>query len=256
MLTIREKTISLLMSYAPKIKEQTTKLVIGKLEPMITRNANELINLSSHCEQTQNQFIESLNMKRNHPELYREMDTAKDSLFEVKEKITKNENYLMSNFSHGEDSTDMKENILNAFDRNLQALEENSRIYSSLNHQTNQSSKLIELKLHINEKIRKIYEAYKFSLEVPNDEVLLLERLRISLTKIEALQEYLTDETSLIETEVSENQIHGQISSREYRTEEFPRAENRNSNMPNNNFKVKFDVQSIPSYLTAFKKFN
>jgi hypothetical protein len=255
---IRERTMNLLSNYAPRIKEETCNRVLKKIEPILVKNSNCLSELKIQSEKICEHFLLELMENKN-----TSLDCLNQQLIKTKENFGEmKENIFKNSFNPGGDNSsleDQTENILNNFDQTLQGVQENSKIYSFLLNHTNQTSKLMELKIFLSEKIKKIYETFYTLNSLPSEEVILLEKLKITLEKIEALMSLQREGENIIESCTSTEGVFLNSNKISGNPNPNPISNNLNSNnlnfLKNSKFSsnFKFDIQSIPSYYSGLK---
>lgn len=265
---IREKTMNLLLNYSQRIKEETCKLVLAKIEPILIKNSTGLselkIQTESTCEIMKKEFIEDRESSFDY--LNQQLTNVMQNYREIKEKIKINSSFFPIPQHLDENSTRdelpikdsfsvMGQDILSDFEQTLFGVEENSKIYSNLFNQTNQTTKLMELKIFLSEKIKKIYDTFYKLNSLPKEEVILLEKLKITLEKIDELMSLQRGHENIIESFSSGDPVF-------LKSHKINSYTNSNSLSFLNNSKfssnLKFDIQSIPSFFSGLKnnKFN
>lgn len=265
---IREKTMNILLNYSQRIKDETCKLVLAKIEPILIKNSTGLselkIQTESTCEIMKKEFIEDRESYFDY--LNQQLSNVMQNYREIKEKIKINSSFFPIPQQVDENSTNealpvkdsfcvMGQNILSDFEQTLFGVEENSKIYSNLFNQTNQTTKLMELKIFLSEKIKKIYDTFYKLNSLPKEEVILLEKLKITLEKIEELMSLQRGHENIIESFSSREPVF-------LNSHKINSYTNSNSLSFLNNSKfasnLKFDIQSIPSFFSGLKnnKFN
>lgn len=265
---IREKTMNILLNYSQRIKDETCKLVLAKIEPILIKNSTGLselkIQTESTCEIMKKEFIEDRESYFDY--LNQQLSNVMQNYREIKEKIKINSSFFPIPQQVDENSTNealpvkdsfcvMGQNILSDFEQTLFGVEENSKIYSNLINQTNQTTKLMELKIFLSEKIKKIYDTFYKLNSLPKEEVILLEKLKITLEKIEELMSLQRGHENIIESFSSREPVF-------LNSHKINSYTNSNSLSFLNNSKfasnLKFDIQSIPSFFSGLKnnKFN
>jgi hypothetical protein len=259
---IRERTMELLSNYSQRIKEETCKLVLAKIEPILIKNSDGLSELKIQTERTCERMKKELVDHTDYPLDYlnQKFTNINENYREIKHTIKVNSNFFPLSQQNEENSSSnllpvkdsvnrIAQNILSDFEHTLHGVEENSKIYSNLLNQTNQTTKLMELKIFLSEKIKKIYDTFNVMNSIPSEEVVLLEKLKITLEKVEVLMSLHRGQDNIIEScsgdcvYVNSNKI-GTYTNNNY----FSSL--KNSKFSSN---FKFDIQSIPSFYSGLK---